>query len=101
MPRDDAFRQKLIKHAREQRSNPTPAEKTLWGHLSRKQLGGLKFCRQHIIDPYIVDFYCHARKLVIEVDGGTHLQKSLYEKNREAYLRARGCKIIRFWNNEV
>ncbi len=80
MTRDDTFHQKLIYHARESRRYPTPAEKKLWEHLRKKQLGGLKFRQQHIIDPYIVDFYCREKKLVIEVDGGTHLKKAFTKK---------------------
>jgi len=59
-------------HARKLRKNMTDAERLLWQHLRNRQLGGYKFRRQRPIGPYIVDFVCLEKKLVIEVDGGQH-----------------------------
>jgi very-short-patch-repair endonuclease len=94
-------RKKLIKRAREMRLYPTHAEHLLWQFLRGKQLFGLKFRRQHIISPYIVDFYCHKKKLIIEVDGGSHLNNFDQDNCRQEILELRGYRIIRFWNDEV
>lgn len=61
---------------------------------------GVRFRRQHPIGPYIVDFYCAKAKLVIEVDGGQH-NGSKSDILRDAFLRKRGCRVLRFWNNEI
>src|SRR5690606_4838289 len=81
------------------RNNPTDAEKALWKRLQHEQLG-LKFRRQHPIEPYIVDFYCPDKKLIIEVDGGQH-NENKRDDARTAYLESKGYRVIRFWNNEV
>jgi very-short-patch-repair endonuclease len=71
--------------------------------LRRKQINGFIFRRQHPIDIFIVDFYCHELKLVIEVDGGIHTEIKVaeYDKGREAEIERFGLKIIRFTNHEV
>ena len=58
--------------ARRMRKAPTPSEEFLWQALRNRQLDNLKFLRQHPIGPTIVDFYCHEKRLVIELDGGVH-----------------------------
>ncbi len=73
----------IFQRARVLRDKETPAEKELWKHLKGKKLDGFKFRRQHPIRRYILDFYCHERKLVVELDGGYHedaLQKQHDEK---------------------
>ncbi len=87
--------------SRENRKNQTPQEELLWKRLSGKKVGELKFRRQFPIGRYIVDFYNHLNKLVIEIDGKIHEQRKEYDKNRENYLKACGYKIIRFTNDEV
>lgn len=62
---------------------------------------GYKFRRQHHIGPYIADFYCHEKKLVIELDGSQHMDAKEYDGKRDEYFRAFRYKIVRFWNNEV
>ena len=94
-------RKLLHQYAKDLRHNATPAEQILWKYLSGKQLLRLKFRRQHVIQHYIVDFYCREKKLVIEVDGGTHLGQKTYDKKREAYLSNKGFKIMRFSNIEI
>ena len=79
----------------------TPAETALWERLKNKQLYGLKFRRQHPLHHFILDFYCHAHKLVIEVDGGIHQQQSDYDEARTEWLTQRDFKVIRFTNEEV
>ncbi len=87
------------KRARFLRRNMTNAEIKLWQKLKRSQLG-VRFRRQYSIPPYIVDFYCPAHKLIIEVDGGQHNDNQADQKRSE-FLEARGNKILRFWNNEI
>lgn len=89
--------------ARRGRRDMTPAEKALWAALRGKKLGGLKFRRQHPLGPFILDFYCPARKLVVELDGAGHAeqgQKS-YDAARTERLNDYGCRVIRFRNEEV
>ena len=72
----------------------------MWRHLSRRQLDGFKFSRQMPVGPYICDFLCRERKLVIEVDGGQHAGSDR-DVIRTAYLEAEGFRVIRFWNDDV
>ena len=96
-------RPEAIKRARELRRQQTQAEALLWCRLRRKQLDGLKFRRQHILGPFIVDFASLERKLIIEVDGGQHNIESGHQRDQErtAWLEAQGYRVIRFWNNDV
>jgi very-short-patch-repair endonuclease len=68
--------------------------------LSRRQLEGLKFSRQMPVGPYICDFMCRERKLIVEVDGGQHAE-SQRDLARTTFLEAEGYRVIRFWNNDV
>jgi len=90
-----------ITRARELRSNPTNAERTLWRHLRLRQIHGHKFRRQRSIGPYIVDFVCLEKKVVIEVDGGQHSRRNSYDGKRDTWLRAKGFRVLRFWDHEV
>ena len=85
------------------RRNETKAEKLLWEKLRNNQLEGLKFRRQHPVNIYIADFYCHKFKLIIELDGDYHNQEEQKQKDevRTEVLRLNGLKIIRFKNEEV
>ena len=93
----------IMSRARELRKKMTPAEIELWNHLKNKQILGLRFRRQHPIDIFIVDFYCHNIRLVIELDGGIHNnpENTEHDKNRTAELERFGIKVIRFNNEEV
>jgi very-short-patch-repair endonuclease len=95
--------QLIMSRAIELRKKMTPVEIELWKHLKNKQLLGLRFRRQHPIDIFIVDFYCHYLKLVIELDGGIHSnpENKDYDTNRTAELERYGIKIIRFNNEDV
>jgi very-short-patch-repair endonuclease len=84
--------------ARKLRLTPTDAEIRLWSRLRRRQLDGFRFRRQHPLGPYVVDFFCAATKLVIEVDGGQHAEESAV---RARWIEAQGYHVIRFWNNDV
>ena len=91
-----------MKHlAKKLRKNMTDSERLLWQHLRNRQLGGDKFRRQRPIGPYIVDFVCLEKKLVIEVDGGQHAGQVELDAKRSDYLKEKGYRILRFWNNEV
>ena len=85
------------------RRNETIAEKLLWDKLRNNQLEGLKFRRQHPVNIYIADFYCHKFKLIIELDGDYHNQEEQKQKDevRTEVLRLNDLKIIRFKNEEV
>ena len=85
------------------RKNMTLAEMVLWKKLKDKSIFKTKFRKQHPVNKYIVDFYCHEYKLVIEVDGELHNQKEVneYDLNRTAVLNNYGIKVIRFTNYEV
>jgi very-short-patch-repair endonuclease len=89
--------------ARLLRKNQTTAESFLWENLRNKQMLGYKFRRQHIIANYIVDFYCHELKLVIELDGGQHaeLEHKKADENRDKFLQQHGITVLRYWNNQV
>ncbi len=82
------------------RNNPTPQEVILWKYLKRSNLG-FKFIRQHSIGPYVVDFYCPAKRLIIEIDGNQHLGNKQYDDARTDYFKYLNHTVMRFWNNEV
>jgi very-short-patch-repair endonuclease len=101
IPGQAVTREKL-QRARELRHEMTPAEKILWDEVRANKLG-VHFRRQQIVAGFIVDFYCHAASLVIELDGGIHNAKNQKENDteREKALREMGLKVIRFRNEEV
>jgi very-short-patch-repair endonuclease len=87
--------------ARAMRAAPTEAERKLWWHLHHRiPLLGTHFRRQVRIGPYIADFACHARRIVIEVDGGQH-DRSVADEKRTKVLEASGYRVLRYWNNDV
>jgi very-short-patch-repair endonuclease len=90
----------LRDRAREMRANPTPAERRLWSMLRDRRMPVAKFRRQHVIAPYIADFACLERLLIIEADGGQHAD-SKSDGQRDAYVARLGFRVLRFWNNEV
>jgi very-short-patch-repair endonuclease len=87
--------------ARELRKNLTDYERRLWRELRLRQLRGLKFRRQFPIGPYIVDFACPEKKIIVEVDGGQHVENKEYDEMRTQWLQEQGFRVLRFWNNEV
>jgi very-short-patch-repair endonuclease len=85
---------------RKLRNNMTDAEIHLWQRLRGRQLAGCKFRRQHPFLNYVLDFVCLEMRLVVEVDGGQHLDDE-GDKERDKCLQEAGFLVLRFWNNEV
>ncbi len=85
------------------RKNQTDAERKLWSILRKSQLQGFKFYRQYSVGSYILDFYCPAKRLCVEVDGGQHAEEGglHHDALRTRYLSTKGIRTIRVWNNEV
>ncbi len=98
MVRDDEQRD----FARELRTHAQPAERRLWQYLRAEQLG-VKFRRQAAIGPYVVDFVCFGRKLIVELDGPQHLDPAArdHDVRRTAWLTAQGFRVLRFRNHEL
>jgi very-short-patch-repair endonuclease len=93
--------EKLLLKAKELRQKQTPAEEILWECLRANRLCDAKFRRQHNIGQYIADFYCHAAKLVIELDGEVHETQSDRDVDRDAWMQSNGLTILRFKNTKV
>ena len=93
----------LLTRAREMRHESASTEAKLWKCLRNRQLGGFKFRRQHPLSRYIADFYCHEKKIVIELDGFVHSGKvnEEYDQARTNDLEELGIRVIRFLNSEV
>ena len=86
----------LKEFARQMRNNSTKGEIKFWCELLRKRKSGYQFYRQKILLNYIVDFYCAKLKLVIEIDGTSHLEKTEYDKLKDKDLEAFGLKVVRY-----
>ena len=93
----------LFEFAKKMRNNQTEAESILWQHLSNNQRYEFRFKRQHPVKYFIADFYCHIKKLIIEIDGGYHQipEQYEYDRNRDYELDELGLKIIHFTNEQV
>ncbi len=92
---------KMTERARDLRREATFPERLLWSRLRDGQLEGTRFRRQHVIGPYVADFYCAKHNLVIELDGHSHDTTAQADLRREEYLKEQGCRIVRFRNDEV
>jgi leucyl-tRNA synthetase len=90
----------FLERRKQLRKEATPEEHKLWFLLRNKNLG-FKFRRQHGVGPYVVDFYCKEKNLIIELDGAQHMEAKEYDEERDNYLSALGFKVLRFWNNEI
>ena len=88
-------------YARELRNKATDAEKLLWRHLRGRQLNGFKFRRQRPMGTYVCDFVCLEAGVVVELDGRQHATNAPYDSHRDAYLKAHGYRVLRFWNGQV
>lgn len=93
--------QNLIKTARTLRKNLMPWENKLWYCLRDRRFKDYKFRRQYPIGNYIVDFCCITKKLIIELDGSGHIQRKIYDSIRDGFLRGKGFKVLRIWNNDL
>ena len=93
----------IFGNAKALRQSMTSAEELLWKHLRNRQLKGLKFRRQHPVDIFIADFYCHEKKIIIELDGGIHdlTEQHEYDDGRTFVLEEKGFKIMRFKNEKI
>src|SRR6516164_2772783 len=89
--------------ARSLRANSTDAERIMWSALRAHRMSGASFRRQTPIGPYVVDFICHAARLVIEIDGGPHFESKQEQRDarRDAYLAGKGFRVLRFNNHDV
>jgi very-short-patch-repair endonuclease len=87
--------------ARRLRRHQTDAERILWFRLRGRRLAGWKFKRQVPIDRFIVDFICADAKLIVELDGGQHADRTRQDEERTRTLEAMGYLVLRFWNNDV
>ncbi len=94
---------RLKDRRRELRKNMTEAEELLWGRVRKRRMQGYKFLRQYSVGPYILDFFCVALQLGIEVDGRFHghSDNAAYDRQRTDFLESHDIEVIRFWNNEV
>ena len=103
MPDPPPISSDIRTRARELRRQLTPAEAQLWTYLARSQRDGWKFRRQFPFGPYILDFYCPAARLAVELDGETHQAPATREKDdrRDAYLREHHIRVLRFENHLV
>jgi very-short-patch-repair endonuclease len=93
----------LLEYARKMRARSTDAEKRLWRILRNRRCGGFKFRRQVPIGRYIIDFYCHEAKLVVEADGGQHSEATTAARDavRTEFLKAQGIRVVRFWDHDI
>jgi very-short-patch-repair endonuclease len=89
--------------AKKLRANTTPHERILWRALKDFPIEGTHFRRQAPIGPYIVDFFCPAAHLIVELDGGHHNDDDIARRDRERQLRLEreGYRVVRFWNSEI
>ena len=87
--------------ARRLRREQTAAEQVLWRHLRTKRMCNVKFRRQHPVGPYFVDFCSIQRKLIVEIDGSQHADRSAEDKVRSSFLESYGYCVLRFWNHQV
>ena len=103
MPREKSTRISPIirQRSRELRHPLTPAEQKLWSVLRNRNLGGLKFRRQHPIGHFIVDFYCAEKHLIIEIDGDVHSQQIEYDLARTDWLQSLGYTVLRYQNHQI
>jgi very-short-patch-repair endonuclease len=95
------MKEKLRTRANMLRKNSTDAERHLWLFLKSRRLCHYKFRRQYVITPYIVDFVCLWKRLIVELDGSQHALKHAYDQERTSFLESKGFRVIRFWNDAV
>ena len=103
--RNDASEPQIDDHlkarSRQLRHDMTHPERVLWSLLRNRRLGGLKFRRQVVIDRYVVDFICKERKLIVEVDGESHVGRATEDARRTGDLEGKGLQVLRVTNDDV
>ncbi len=90
----------ILRHARALRGSMTDAERKLWHALRARRFAATKFRRQVPLGPYVADFLCYEKRLVIEVDGSQHAD-SKRDEARDRWFAGNGFRVLRFWNNDV
>jgi very-short-patch-repair endonuclease len=97
------YNNKRLKNTRRLlRKNQTSAEKKIWHYLRKRQIENHRFLRQYSLGKYILDFYCPAKKIAIEIDGGQHFKKKKkYDQTRTEFLKTKRIRELRFWNKDV
>ena len=96
----DRPRKEQTRFAKHLRKNLTGTEALMWSLLKGKRLG-VKFRRQTPVGPYVVDFLCEEKRLIVELDGSQHVERKAYDDRRTAYLEARGYRVLRFWDTQL
>ncbi len=91
----------MTDRSRSLRRSSTYPERAVWTLVRNRQLDGMRFRRQQAIGPYIVDFYCSAARLVVEIDGESHDGREEEDAKRTSYLQGRGLRLLRLTNDEV
>jgi adenine-specific DNA-methyltransferase len=79
----------------------TDAERFFWREVKDRRFGRLKFRRQVSVGPYFADFLSYEKKLIVELDGGQHVEKAAYDERRTQFLEKQGYQVVRFWDNDV
>jgi len=87
--------------ARSLRKEQTPAESIVWELLRNRKFMNLKFRRQHVIEGFVVDFYCHDLRLAVEIDGGVHARQRDYDELRQILIEEKGIRFLRVSNAEI
>ena len=90
-----------LPRARRLRKDMTDTEQFAWARLRSRRFAGYKFRRQMPIGPYLVDFVCLERRLVVELDGGRHVEQADYDTKRTLWLQSQGFEVLRFWDHDV
>ena len=98
---DEGLQALMKSRARSLRRKSTDAEVLMWQHLRSRRLLGCKFRRQVPIGKYIVDFLCEDPPMIIELDGGQHMDQQGYDQARSGWLVENGFRVLRYWNNDV
>ncbi len=98
---ENSQRKKTLSRARSLRRTMTEAERVIWTKLRGRRFAQFKFRRQVPLGPFIVDFLCFERTLVIELDGGQHVRRKHYDEERSRWLQEQGYRVVRIWNHHV
>jgi len=91
----------ITHRSRALRQAPTDTERLLWRHLRDRQLAGNKFKHQFPVGGYFADFACAEKRLIVDLDGGQHVEQAVYDGERTAFLESLGYRVLRFWNDQV